>query len=43
VPDKREFIIDAIMLFLKSYNPIIVVGKSFPKNMGGLQERWVFL
>ena len=23
-PDKREFVIDAIMLFLKSYNPIIV-------------------
>jgi hypothetical protein len=43
VPDKREFIIDAIMSFLKSYNPITVVGKPFPKNMGGLQEKWVLL
>jgi hypothetical protein len=39
VPDKREFIIDAIMSFLKSYNPVIVVGKSFPKNKGGLKRK----
>jgi len=38
VPDKREFIIDAIILFLKSYNPIVVVGKPFLKNKGAFHR-----
>jgi hypothetical protein len=49
MPDKGKFIIDTIMLFLKSYNPISVVGKSRPflglRKVSALlqEERKVYL